>query len=166
MKTFTKITKALKYLGGAATAMPLYSLMFFLFSLCNMALPLTPNFVAEFLCLCSVFTHHLGAFAAALIAVILSAAYTMWAYARVVHGMPKPQYFHALADLNRREVWTLLPLLALTLWWGIQPNLVLDHLSSSLWFWQQATYASQLSPLWVTSVLSTIHLFTLFKTSH
>jgi NADH:ubiquinone oxidoreductase subunit 4 (subunit M) len=41
-------TKALKYLGGAATAMPLFSIWFFIFSLCNMALPLTPNFVGEF----------------------------------------------------------------------------------------------------------------------
>jgi proton-translocating NADH-quinone oxidoreductase chain M len=151
-------TKALKYLGGAATAMPVYSLFLFLFSLCNMALPLSPNFVGEFLCLCSVFSHNLAALVAALVAVVLSAAYTMWAYARVVHGMPKPQYFHALADLNRREVWTLLPLLAVALWWGIKPNLVLDQLSSSLWFWQQATYAFKEAPHWVGSVFSPLIL--------
>jgi proton-translocating NADH-quinone oxidoreductase chain M len=152
-------TKALKYLGGAATAMPIYSLMLFLFSLCNMALPLTPNFVGEFLCLCSVFSHHLGALVAALIAVVLSAAYTMWAYARVVHGMPKPQYFEALADLNRREVWTLIPLLALALWWGLKPGLVLDQLSSSLWFWHQATYAASAPVQWVLMVNSLISFF-------
>lgn len=145
-------TKALKYLGGAATAMPLYSLILFLFSLCNMALPLSPNFVGEFLCLCSVFAHHLGALIGALIAVILSAAYTMWAYARVVHGMPKPQYFEALADLNRREFWTLFPLLALAVWWGLKPNLVLDQLSSSLWFWQQATYATKAHVGWLLTI--------------
>lgn len=147
-------TKALKYLGGAATAMPIYSLFLFLFSLCNIALPLSPNFVGEFLCLCSVFAHHLGALVGALIAVIVSAAYTMWAYARVVHGMPKPQYFQALADLNRREVWTLVPLLFLALWWGIKPAVVLDSLSSSLWYWHQATYAPKAAPQWVFSVLS------------
>lgn len=147
-------TKALKYLGGAATAMPVYSLMLFLFSLCNMALPLTPNFIGEFLCLCSVFAHNLAALVGALIAVILSAAYTMWAYARVVHGMPKPQYFQALADLNRREVWTLLPLLLLALWWGLKPGLVLDHLSSSLWFWHQISHANKAPINWVLNILS------------
>lgn len=147
-------TKALKYLGGAATAMPVYSVFLFLFSLCNMALPLTPNFIGEFLCLCSVFAHNLVALFGALIAVILSAAYTMWAYARVVHGMPKPQYFEALTDLNRREVWTLLPLLAVALWWGVQPGLVLDQLSSSLWYWQQATSVHSHTPIWVLDVLS------------
>lgn len=138
-------TKALKYLGGAATAMPLYSIMLFIFSLSNMALPLTPNFVAEFLCLCSIFAYNLGAFAAALIAVILSAAYTMWAYARVVHGMPKPQYFNALADLNRREFYCLVPLLFLALWWGLKPDYVLEQLSSSLWFWHQTSFGETLN---------------------
>ena len=139
--------------------MPIYSLMLFVFSLCNMALPLTPNFVGEFLCLCSVFAHHLGALVGALIAVVLSAAYTMWAYARVVHGMPKPQYFHALADLNRREVWTLLPLLAVALWWGIKPGMVLDQLSSSLWFWQQATYAAKSNVEWMVTLFQDSILF-------
>ena len=156
-------TKALKYLGGAATAMPLYSLMFFLFSLCNMALPLTPNFVAEFLCLCSVFTHHLGAFAAALIAVILSAAYTMWAYARVVHGMPKPQYFQAFTDLNRREFYTLVPLLILALWWGLKPDYLLNLLSSSLWFWHQTTLYNSCTTEWVSAVLSFLKNLFLFS---
>lgn len=159
-------TKALKYLGGAATAMPVFSLMFFVFSLCNMALPLSPNFVGEFLCLCSVFAHHLGALAAALFAVILSAAYTMWAYARVVHGMPKPQYFQALADLNRREVWTLLPLLGLALWWGLKPNLVLDQISSSLWFWHQAAYAPKIAENWVLTVLSSTRFHLMWRAHH
>lgn len=156
-------TKALKYLGGAATAMPIYSLFLFLFSLCNMALPLTPNFIGEFLCLCSVFAHNRVALVGALIAVILSAAYTMWAYARVVHGMPKPHYFEALADLNRREVWTLLPLLAVALWWGLKPGLVLDQLSSSLWYWQQATSVHSMTPSWVLDVLSFFLFFEFFK---
>lgn len=147
-------TKALKYLGGAATAMPLYSIMLFIFSLCNMALPLTPNFVAEFLCLCSIFAYHLGAFAAALIAVILSAAYTMWAYARVVHGMPKPQYFHALADLNRREFYCLVPLLLLALWWGLKPDYLLGQLSSSLWFWHQTSLYTPMNTAWAAAISS------------
>nr|YP_009054615.1 NADH dehydrogenase subunit 4 [Bracteacoccus minor]AIK29103.1 NADH dehydrogenase subunit 4 [Bracteacoccus minor] len=132
-------SKALKYLGGAATAMPLFSIMFFLFSLANLALPLSPNFVGEFLCLSAIFGHNVWALLLACLAVILSAAYSMWAYARVVHGMPRPQVFSAMADLNRRETVTFLPLVALTLWWGLKPEIVLDQLSSGLWFWHQAT---------------------------
>lgn len=152
-------TKALKYLGGAATAMPLYSMMFFIFSLCNMAIPLSPNFVAEFLCLCSVFAHNWSALIGALVGVILSAVYTMWAYARVVHGMPKTQYFKAFTDLNRREFWTLVPLLALAIWWGLKPGVVLDQLSSSLWFWHQATMAHPMPVDWVVNLDSFIKYF-------
>jgi NADH:ubiquinone oxidoreductase subunit 4 (subunit M) len=46
----------------------------------------------------------------------------MWAYARVVHGMPKPMYIKAMADLSRREFFTFVPLLALTVWLGLKPN--------------------------------------------
>ena len=147
-------TKALKYLGGAATAMPLFSFLFFVFSLANMALPLTPNFVGEFLCLCSLFAHQGWVLIGACIGVLLSAAYTMWAYARVVHGMPKTSTLGALADLGRREVWTLLPLAALTLWWGLKPGIVLDQLSTGLWFWQQAAIESYAATPWVYALLS------------
>lgn len=147
-------TKAFKYLGGAATTMPLFSLFLFLFSLCNIALPLSPNFVGEFLCLSSVFAHNLGAFLGALIAVILSAAYSLWAYARVVHGMPKSTYFESFADLNRREFWTLLPLLMVTIWWGIKPGMVLNDLAASLWFWNQTFVEHAINLEWVLSVIS------------
>lgn len=144
-------TKALKYLGGAATAMPLFSLALFIASLCNLALPLTPNFVAEFLCLCSLWGHNLTVLVGALIGVILSAAYTLWAYARVVHGMPKTTFFNAMADLNRRETWTLLPLGLLTIWWGLKPEIVLNDLSAGLWFWQQSAQKALSVYPWIYS---------------
>lgn len=146
-------TKALKYLGGAQTQMPLFSIMLFVFSLCNMAMPLTPNFLAEFLCLCSVFAHNTVALAGALIAVVLAAAYSMWAYARVVHGMPKPYVFAALTDLNRREFWCFVPLILMTLWLGLKPNAVLDSLSSSLLFWHQASLATKDPAAWALALL-------------
>lgn len=142
-------TKALKYLGGAATAMPLFSMLFLIFSLGNMALPLTPNFVGEFLCLCGIFGHHLWALLFSCLGVILSAAYTMWAYTRVVHGMPKPFSFHAMADLNRREFWTFVPLILLSLWWGLKPNLVLNNLSTGLSFWHQSTLNMAEAASWI-----------------
>lgn len=141
-------TKALKYLGGAATAMPLFSALFFFFSLNNIALPLTPNFVGEFLCLCGIYGQNMYALCASCVGVLLSAAYTMWAYARVVHGMPKPYVLSGLADLNRREFWTLAPLVFVALWWGLKPTLVLDSLSHSLCFWQQSKILLE-APSWV-----------------
>nr|AWV56997.1 NADH dehydrogenase subunit 4 [Pseudopediastrum sp. CL0201VA] len=146
-------TKALKYLGGLLTLMPLFSIMLFIFSLCNMAMPLTPNFLAEFLCLCSIFAHNTVLLAGALILVILALAYSMWAYARVVHGMPKPYAFELLTDLNRREFWTFVPLILMTLWLGLKPNVVLDTLSSSLIYWHQASLAVKDPASWALALL-------------
>jgi NADH-quinone oxidoreductase subunit M len=63
----------------------------------------------------------------------------MWAYARVVHGTPKPQYIKAMADLNRREFFMFVPLILLTLWLGLKPAAVLDSLSSSIVYFHQAS---------------------------
>lgn len=130
-------TKALKYLGGAATAIPLFSIWFFIFSLCNMAQPLTPNFVGEFQSLCGIFAQNGVALTICLGGVILSAVYTLWAYARVVHGMPKKAYLNAIADLNRREWWSLTILAILAIWWGLKPTAVLDSQASTVYYWQQ-----------------------------
>lgn len=77
----------------------------------------------------------------------------MWAYARVVHGMPKPYAFNALADLNRREFWTFVPLILMTLWLGLKPNAVLDSLSSSLIYWHQASLAIKDPASWALALL-------------
>jgi NADH:ubiquinone oxidoreductase subunit 4 (subunit M) len=66
----------------------------------------------------------------------------MWAYARVVHGMPKPMYIKAMADLNRREFFTFIPLIVLTVWLGVKPRAVLDSLSSSIVYLHQASLKS------------------------
>jgi NADH-quinone oxidoreductase subunit M len=72
-----------------------------------MAMPLTPSFVGEFLSLCGIFAQNSFSLLLSLIGVILRAVYSLWAYARVVHGMPKRVYVHGMSDLNRREWWTL-----------------------------------------------------------
>lgn len=147
-------TKALKYLGGAATAMPLFSIWFFIFSLCNMALPLTPNFVGEFLSLCGIFAHNGRSLTICLGGVIQRAVYTLWAYARVVHGMPKIQYVSGMADLNRREWWCLAILAIVAIWWGQKPSAVQDSQGSFVYFWQQCSMANYEPVPWAIIAVS------------
>lgn len=130
-------TKLLKYLGGTATIMPIFSFLFFFFTLGNMALPLFPNFIAEFLTLCGIFTFHTYAMLLACTSMVLSAAYSLWAYARVVHGLPKPQFLHAMSDLCRREFWTFVPLFIITIWWGLIPTAVFESINNSLFIWDE-----------------------------
>ena len=57
---------------------------------------------------------------------ILSACYALWLYRRVVFGeLVKPE-LKDIQDLNGREVAILVPLVLLTIWYGIQPHTILD----------------------------------------
>jgi len=128
-------TKLLKYLGGTASTMPLFSTFFFRFSLGHMALPLFPNFIAEFLTICGLFQSHTWAFLVSCTGMVRAAAYTLWTYARVVHGLPKASSIQQTADLCRREFWVFMPLLALCVWFGVFPTTVLDSLMNSVSVW-------------------------------
>ena len=121
-------TKYILYFSGLGASMPIGSTLFFLFTLGNLSFPLFPNFIAEMLCLVSIFavhelrklvTHqpstmlHQWWFC---ICQVLGAAYGFWAFNRVVHGMPRGP-----ADVTRTEFHTVLPLLIGVVWLGIKP---------------------------------------------
>nr|QKY64108.1 NADH dehydrogenase subunit 4 [Pandorina colemaniae] len=109
-------TKFILYFSGLGASMPVASTLFFLFTLGNLAFPLFPNFIAEMLCLVSIFAvHELLAYVFC-ICQVLGAAYGFWAFNRVVHGKAVGP-----SDISRTELHTVLPLLAGTVWLGIRP---------------------------------------------
>lgn len=109
-------TKFILYFSGLGASMPIGSTLFFLFTLGNLAFPLFPNFIAEMLCLVSIFAvHELLAYVLC-VCQVLGAAYGFWAFNRVVHGMPRGP-----ADVTRSEFHTVLPLLIGTVWLGVKP---------------------------------------------
>jgi NADH-quinone oxidoreductase subunit M len=58
--------------------------------------------------------------------VILSAAYALWLYRRVVFGkLTKPALMH-MQDMTPRELATLLPLVVLTIFFGVYPSPILN----------------------------------------
>ena len=109
-------TKYILYFSGLGASMPIGSTLFFLFTLGNLSFPLFPNFIAEMLCLVSIFAvHELLAYVFC-ICQVLGAAYGFWAFNRVVHGLPRGP-----ADVTRTEFHTVLPLLIGVVWLGIKP---------------------------------------------
>lgn len=109
-------TKFVLYFSGLGSSMPVGSTLFLLFTLGNLAFPLFPNFIAEVLCLVSLFAvHELLAYVFC-ICQVLGAAYGFWAFNRVVHGMPRGP-----ADVTRTEFHTVLPLLIGVIWLGVKP---------------------------------------------
>ena len=116
-------TKYLPYLTGLGSHMPIYASLFFILTLANLSFPLFPNFIAEVLCLVSLFAvHSLYAYIFC-ISQVLGAVYGIWTYNRVVHGYSSNVFTKktSVADLSRREVSLILPLLIGIFWLGLKP---------------------------------------------
>jgi NADH-ubiquinone oxidoreductase chain 4 len=124
-------TYTLPYYRGLALIMPLFSLLFFLFILANMALPATGNFIGEFLSLLGAFQRNPLLTVLASSSVVLTAAYSIWFFNRVCFGAFS-LYLKPSVDLSRREFFLLLPSLFLTVVLGIAPNLILDSIHFSV----------------------------------
>jgi NADH-ubiquinone oxidoreductase chain 4 len=109
--------------------MPLFSIMFFILCLGNCGVPLTVNFIGEFMSLYGVFERLplLGAFAS--LSIILSAAYTIYMFNRIAFGGSYSRYFlYNIPDLNKREFYILFTLVILTVFFGVYPSPILDGL--------------------------------------
>ena len=119
-------TREIKAYGGLVNRMPLYGVAFLLFTMANVGLPGTSGFVGEFLTLIGAFQANFWVAFVATSGVILSACYALWLYWRVMNGpLVKPE-LQAIQDLDRREVLLLAPLGILVIYYGVQPQVILD----------------------------------------
>ncbi|MCC5976498.1 MAG: NADH-quinone oxidoreductase subunit M [Salinarimonas sp.] len=119
-------TREIKAYGGLINRMPLYGVAFLLFTMANVGLPGTSGFVGEFLTLIGAFQANFWVAFVATTGVILSACYALWLYWRVMNGpLVKPE-LQAIQDLDRREVLLLAPLGILVIYYGVQPQVILD----------------------------------------
>jgi len=123
--------RIIRYYRGLLNTMPLFTLFFFFATIGNIGVPLSMNFVGEFLSILGAFERSavIGSFAA--FSVVLAAAYGLWLYARLSIGRYSPYLLHA-SDLNRREFHVLTPWIFLTLFWGLFPSPVLQLIHFSL----------------------------------
>jgi len=125
-------TREIAAYGGLVNRMPLYAAAFMVFTLANIALPGTSGFVGEFLSLIGTFRVNSLVATLATIGSILSAAYALWLYRKVVFGALSKPSLAAIKDLDYREMITLGPLVALTILFGIYPKPVLDMSAASV----------------------------------
>jgi NADH-quinone oxidoreductase subunit M len=125
-------TREIAAYGGLAVRMPIYALVFTLFTLGNVGLPGTSGFVGEFLTLAGVFQVNTWVAFLAASGVILSAAYALWLYRRVMLGELVKDSLRAIQDLDRREKLIFAPLVAATILLGVYPALVLDLIGPSV----------------------------------
>jgi NADH-quinone oxidoreductase subunit M len=125
-------TREITAYGGLVNRMPLYALVFMVFTLANVGLPGTSGFVGEFMTLIGTFKVSIPTAAFATTGVILSAAYALWLYRKVVFGALTKPSLASIKDLTFREGLVMMPLVALTILFGFYPKPVLDMSASSV----------------------------------
>jgi len=125
-------TREIAAYGGLVNNMPLYAAVFMVFTLANVGLPGTSGFIGEFLALIGTFRVNNSVVFLATLGVILSAAYALWLYRKVIFGVLDKPALMALKDLSGREIVTFAPLVVLTILLGFFPKPVLDVSAASV----------------------------------
>lgn len=125
-------TREIAAYGGLVNRMPLYALVFLIFTMANVGLPGTSGFVGEFLALIGTFKVSIPTAVVATLGVILSAAYALWLYRKIVFGALVKPSLATIKDLTFREGLTLAPLVVLTILFGVYPKPVLDFSAASV----------------------------------
>ncbi|EFM59389.1 NADH-quinone oxidoreductase subunit M [Brucella sp. 6810] len=119
-------TREIAAFGGLVNNMPKYAVAFLIFTMANVGLPGTSGFIGEFLTLFGVFRVNTWVALFATTGVILSAAYALWLYRKVIFGALDKESLKALLDLSPREKLILYPLVALTIFFGVYPTPVFN----------------------------------------
>ncbi len=125
-------THEISVFGGLVERMPLYAAFFMVFTLANVGLPGTSGFVGEFLTLLAAFkvSTWLAFFAAS--GLIFSAVYALYVYRRIIFGLLTKPNLKSLQDLSWREIAIMVPLVLLTLFFGVYPAPILDITATSV----------------------------------
>ena len=125
-------TREIAAYGGLVNRMPLYALVFMVFTMANVGLPGTSGFVGEFMTLLGTFKVSIPTATFATLGVILSAGYALWLYRKVVFGALTKPSLASIKDLTFRESLMLFPLVFLTILFGVYPKPVLDMSAASV----------------------------------
>ena len=125
-------TREIDAYGGLVNRMPAFALIFLFFTMANVGLPGTSGFVGEFLVLMGIFQVNTWVAMFATTGVILSAAYALWLYRRVVMGDLIKESLRTITDMTTRERFIFAPLVFMTLLLGVYPALVLDIIGPSV----------------------------------
>jgi NADH-quinone oxidoreductase subunit M len=125
-------TREIDAYGGLVNRMPWYAFAFMVFTMANVGLPGTSGFVGELLTLIGVFQVNTWVAVLATTGVILSACYALWLYRRVIFGVLEKPSLAGILDLSLREKVILVPLIALTILFGVYPAPIMDVTAASV----------------------------------
>jgi len=117
--------------GGLAAQMPIYTGITAVAFFAGLGLPGFSGFISEAMCFIGAFPVYKGIVIASTLGILLNAAYFLWAFQRIFFGELNEKY-KDLPEINRLELFTVVPLLLITLFFGIYPAPFLDLISSTM----------------------------------
>ncbi|MBO0663784.1 NADH-quinone oxidoreductase subunit M [Jiella sp. MQZ9-1] len=125
-------TREIAAYGGLVNRMPHYAVVMLIFTMANVGLPGTSGFVGEFLTMLAVYKVNTWVAIFAATGVILSAAYALWLYRRVIFGALEKESLRSILDLSGREKLLLYPLVVLVIFFGVYPMPVFHVTAASV----------------------------------
>ncbi len=129
-------TRLIKDYGGIIRVMPVFGVIFWIITFASIGLPGMCNFIGEFILILGIFdaqtTMHkvFGAFAVT--GVIWGAIYMLWMFQRVMLGKIKHEANLKLKDLDRREIWLMIPILAMVFYIGLFSPTITNKMGASI----------------------------------
>ena len=117
--------------GGLAGKMPIYSGIVALAFFAGLGLPGFSGFISEAMCFIGAFPVFRTIVIISTIGILLNAAYFLWAFQRIFFGELNEKYID-LPEINRMELFTVIPLAVITLILGIYPRPFLDVISETM----------------------------------
>lgn len=119
-------TRDIAFYGGLVGRMPVFAIVFLVFTLGNVGLPGTSGFIGEILTMAGAFEARTWAAFGAAVGVIFSAVYMLTLYRRVVLGEMTNTKLETIKDLGVREVAIFVPLVVGAIAFGIYPSWITD----------------------------------------
>jgi len=127
-------TRLIKYYSGLVQTMPIFTVIFMLFTLANIALPTTSSFIGEFLIFLGIYNTNTTIAVFAILSMMFGSIYSLWLFNRVCYGNIQVNFIGLYQDLNKREFVMFCLILVLVFLIGIYPTFILDYLNMSVSF--------------------------------
>ena len=118
--------------GGLVSVMPKYAILLMIFTLGALGLPGASGFVGEFLILVGTFQKNIIVTVLASLGIILTAAYMLWLYKRIIFGKVSSSDIKEMLDLNKTEIYIFTSLAFFVIFFGIYPEPILSTVDISI----------------------------------
>lgn len=124
-------TRFIYYYQSLATYMPIFSIYLLIAGLFNMGLPLSANFIGEFISINGIFVYNSLFAILSTFSIFITAVYQLKLTTKMLYGY-KSTYINIVSDINKRELLILNILFFFIIIIGILPSLVTNSLSMSV----------------------------------